>query len=131
LAPFCFGASVCSRQANFDGSRPYGTASRGPNLRRTTPVGLYRQRNAFGLEEMYGNVWEWCADRFKEVFYRDSPTIDPRGPEQGDRHVLRGGSWYFYGMVLRAAFRGNGDQGYTQNFVGLRVVCEPLTSPQR
>jgi uncharacterized protein (TIGR02996 family) len=124
LTPFCFGSSLSAWQANFDGTRPYGSASRGPNLRRTTPVGLYRQRNAYNLFDMYGNVWEWTADRFDENYYQHSPPEDPRGPESGNRYGLRGGGWYFYGMVNRAAFRGHGAEGYTQNFIGFRVAMD-------
>jgi uncharacterized protein (TIGR02996 family) len=129
LYPFCFGPALSSRQANFDGSRPYGRAKRGPNLRRTSPVGAYRQRNLFGAHDLYGNVCEWCADRYDEDFYRSGPRVDPRGPDEGNAHVLRGGSWYFYGMACRAAFRGYGSTLYAQDFVGLRVALDVGATP--
>ena len=56
-------------------------------------VGL-KKPNAFGLHDMYGNVYEWCHDYFEEDYYKQSPAKDPTGPTTGVFHVFRGGSWY-------------------------------------
>jgi uncharacterized protein (TIGR02996 family) len=120
-APFHFGFSLSSRQANFDGARPYGGAKRGRNLRRTCPVGSYPP-NAFGLHDMHGNVWEWCEDWFDVEYYAVSPPRDPPGPEAGESRVLRGGSFYYIASSCRTAIRfGRRPDGHS-NLDGFRVA---------
>ena len=58
----------------------------------TAPVRRYRP-NGYGLSNMAGNVWEWCADWFSSDYYTVSPTEDPHGPMQGEERVMRGGSY--------------------------------------
>lgn len=56
-------------------------------------VGSYPPGNA-GALDMTGNVWEWCSDWYGRDYYRTSPERNPKGPQDGERHVLRGGAWY-------------------------------------
>jgi formylglycine-generating enzyme required for sulfatase activity len=119
--PFHVGRSLVSAHANFDGRHPYGGSGRGDFLQRTCAVGSY-PANAWGLHDMHGNVWEWCADWYDEKFYRGSPRRDPHGPEQGEAKVLRGGSWQNHGRLCRSACRDCVSPRYHGVNVGFRVV---------
>jgi formylglycine-generating enzyme required for sulfatase activity len=89
---------------------------------RTYPVGLKRP-NAWGLYDMHGNVYEWCADWFAADWYGRSPAVDPAGPSSGDWRVVRGGSWENPAAVCRSSFRATEVPGKNNRRVGFRVVC--------
>ncbi|MFE2865983.1 formylglycine-generating enzyme family protein [Embleya sp. NPDC059259] len=90
----------------------------------TAPVRSYPP-NGFGLHEVAGNVWEWCADRFAADYYARSPVSDPQGPETGDRRVMRGGSYlchHSYCHRYRVAARSANTPASSSGNCGFRTV---------
>ncbi len=78
-------------------------------------VGL-KKPNPWGLHDMHGNVWEWCADWYDAKI---SGGTDPVGPEGGLLRVLRGGSWWSRPVNCRSASRngiGPSDRGSDMGF---------------
>ena len=80
-----------------------------------------RLPNAFGLHDMYGNVHEWCLDRWHD-HYRCAPT-NGWVWEQGtaNKRVMRGGCWSSYGQDCRSAYRVGGEAGLRSSY-GIRVA---------
>ena len=88
---------------NYSDTNPLGKGYHGACA---TPVGSYppcvSPRGAF---DMAGNVWEWCQDFYDKGYYAKSPAKNPAGPETGEFHVLRGGSWGSSSVTVRSACR--------------------------
>jgi formylglycine-generating enzyme required for sulfatase activity len=76
--------------------------------------------NPFGLYDMSGNVYEWCNDWYGE--YTSGAVTDPDGPDTGDWHCLRGGSWGSHATYLRSANRTFSIPDYLYYFIGFRTV---------
>jgi formylglycine-generating enzyme required for sulfatase activity/nitrate/TMAO reductase-like tetraheme cytochrome c subunit len=106
------------------------------------------QGNPFGLKNMSGNVAEFCSDFYSADFYKaDSTGINPKGPEKGEEHVIRGGSFKSDAKDVRSASRDftktkawlvtdpqmpKSKWWYSDCIdVGFRVVCEPDSTVEK
>lgn len=88
------------------------------------PVGKFPP-NAYGLYDMTGNVWEWCADWFDPDYYGRSPRENPPGPDEGEERAMRGGSWLCsenYCTNFRPAARSHATPDSGLNNLGFRCV---------
>jgi formylglycine-generating enzyme required for sulfatase activity len=113
--PFSFGASTDSLRAH-----AWFNANADAH---TWPAGR-KKPNPFGLHDVYGNVWEWVQDAYSPLFYRFSPTVDPKNDADSNARIIRGGGWPSVKKDMRAANRAwtRGETG--SRAIGFRVVRE-------
>jgi formylglycine-generating enzyme required for sulfatase activity len=96
------------------------------NIGDTTPVGTYADGvSPYGLFDMAGNVIEWVNDWYDETYYYNSPSSNPLGPESGKDRVRRGGAWFHFDNLVRAASRSWRDPTYPDNYIGFRCSRSP------
>jgi formylglycine-generating enzyme required for sulfatase activity len=121
---FSTGACLNNTQANYRWNYPLtgcsNTSTAYPN--QTQAVNSYSP-NAYGLYNMHGNVWEWCADWYGD--YTTAAQTNPTGPSTGTSRVVRGGSWGYNAQGCRSANRGGYDPNTLINAVGFRLAFVP------
>ncbi len=126
--PFSFGENITPDQVNYNGNHPYAQGETGEYRNKTLEVKAL-PANSWGLYQMHGNVWEWCADWFDH--YATEPVTDPQGPATGDNRLLRGGSWFDDGRDVRSAYRINHTPSYRYLSSGFRLARGPQARQAR
>jgi len=126
--PFSFGSVLNGRQACCNGGEPYGTLASGPaNMSGPSDVGSFAEyANAWGINDMHGNVYEWCEDTFAEYPRIAGIVEDPMNEGNGVVRVIRGGCWNYSPRQCRSAFRTSGNPDWGTEMIGFRLVCDNL-----
>ncbi|KHD10209.2 hypothetical protein PN36_06920 [Candidatus Thiomargarita nelsonii] len=119
--PFYFGETITTDLANYDGNYTYAEGPEGVDRQETTELGSFPP-NAFGLYDMHGNIWEWCADSSHNSYEGAPSDGSVWEGSSGSRRVLRGGSWGYNPDGCRTARRLWGDPCVRNFNVGFRVV---------
>lgn len=128
--PFHFGETLDAEIANYNADSPfvgspvYGDGKKGEYRKETTEVGIF-PGNEWGLQDMHGNVWEWCEDDWHNS-YEGAPTDGSAWLEENrteTNKLLRGGSWGNDPGYCRSAIRYDISRDGRDYGLGFRVLC--------
>ncbi|MFN9545965.1 MAG: formylglycine-generating enzyme family protein [Cyanobacteriota bacterium] len=125
--PFHFGATLTTELANYNGSNPYENGPKAKGRGETTVVASF-PANAWGLHDMHGNVWEWCADHWPNKYpwqSDDSHFLTEENTPEAAFRLVRGGAWDTFPARCRSAYRGRLHPQGLDGHVGFRVCCLP------
>ena len=119
--PFYFGDTITHQLANYNSTRTYQQETIGIYREQTTEVGSFPPNN-FGLYDLHGNVWEWCADDWHET-YENAPKDGSIWIDGYDQYSpMRGGSWAAFPVYCRCGIRSKVKRNSRSRYNGLRVV---------
>ena len=93
----------------------------------TAPVGNYPAgASPYGVLDMAGNVWNWVADWYGDIYYFSSTSWkNPQGPSSGNYRVLKGGSWVFFAIGVHTSLRGRSVPSDAYDTIGFRCSRSP------
>jgi formylglycine-generating enzyme required for sulfatase activity len=122
--PFHFGETITPEWVNYNGGHPYGDGPQGIFRGETVEVGSLGGANEFGLYDMHGNVWEWCADPWHDT-YLGAPADGGVWEVGGDvrLRVIRGGAFQYFASVCCSYYRFQSAFDKRTNNLGLRIVA--------
>jgi formylglycine-generating enzyme required for sulfatase activity len=127
ITPFAFGETITPELANYDSNHTYVNGPKGKYRGQTMPVGSF-PANAWGLQDMHGNVWEWCLDHWHGN-YKGAPIDGNAWLNKADEkmvaRLLRGGSWFDVPHYCRSAKRLRNHPANVGIYIGFRVCCLP------
>jgi formylglycine-generating enzyme required for sulfatase activity len=130
--PFHFGDTLDASWANYDGNYTYGLGREGSFRQRVVSIGACGLVNRWGLAEMHGQLFEWCADQWHRDPVAGSagdgsplegPDLELEGNQEQAMRLLRGGSWFHGPRNARAAVRYSYRPGDLSPIVGVRPGC--------
>lgn len=125
--PFAFGDSInFEKQGLFRPTEDDPLGIGGENAPVLTQEVGKTEANRFGLYDMHGNVAEWCLDWFRPGYLTQTPQENPTGPADGDKRVIRGGSYRDPAAGVRSASRAGVRPNERREDVGFRIVYAPI-----